>query len=193
MSALRILIAATVLAAWARPEEAAAQQRWTLELSPATGIVTDNPPDFDLRFGFGGEAGLVFRITPEVGLYTGWNWHRFTGDTQDADASVEIAGYAFGVRLEHPIGAAGSPAVMIRLGGSWNHLEFGAGASSEPDSRSGIGWEIGGGLSIPLSSRWTLTPAARYRATRHDVRVGDGTASASLGYALAELGFGLRF
>ena len=193
MRGTTLLTTFVALLALGHPRHADAQPRWRLELAPGAALMTDDLPGSDVGLGFGAEGSLMFRIQPQLGAYAGWNWHRFLGEAPNDERDLEEIGYAFGMRFEHPLGVIGSPAIMIRVGGTWNRLEFENAVDTLDSTSKGLGWEIGGGIAFPMNGRWTLTPAVRYRATNHDVRVGDALVPASLGYALAELGMALNF
>ncbi len=177
--------------------EADAQPRLRFEIAPGGALLVDNPPDLDFGLGFGAEASLMYRFGPQWMAYVGVDWHRFIDGTSasiaDVDLDLEETGYGFGLRFEPPIGVAGSPAIMLRIGGTWNRLDFLDAESDTRDSGRGLGWEVGGGVAFPVSQRWTLTPAVRYRATNRDFEVGDLVTPATVGYAVAELGIGMNF
>jgi hypothetical protein len=97
-----------------------------------------------------------------------------------------------GLRFEHPFsGESGDgPAMQFRAGGTYNHIEI-----EDPDgdivadSGLGLGWEIGTGVTLPLTGNWRVSPGLRYRALSRDVTIGSTTTGVDLRYVALELGF----
>jgi hypothetical protein len=105
---------------------------------------------------------------------------------------VEDTGYAFGLRFEHPLTAR--TAYWARLGGTANHIELeDAGGDIVFDSGHGVGWEAGGGVTVPVGDRLTLTPGVRYRALSRDVEIGGVTAPVRLRYVAVGMGVAYHF
>jgi opacity protein-like surface antigen len=133
--------------------------------------------------------------------YAGWEWHHFATDNLIAsqELDVEETGYTFGLRFEHPLrgesSADGSAlGYWLRAGGTVNHIEIeNDDGDIVADTDHGLGWEVGGGLTIPLRDRLALTPGVRYRALSRDLALGQTTRSVSLRYVTATVGLTIAF
>lgn len=162
---------------------AAAQSPWAIEVMGGAAFPMETFVGVDLNTGFGGEVDLHYRLLPQLAGYVGWSWHRFTTDQPLAAAEVDVeeTGYAFGLRYERPLTMRST--IWLRAGGTANHLELeDDDGELIDDTGHGLGWEVGGGLSIPLGTRLLLTPGVRYRALSRDVEIGGVTTSADLRY-----------
>jgi hypothetical protein len=129
-------------------------------------------------------------VSYRLAIYGGWDWHRFTTDEALATVpDIEETGYAFGLRFEHPIGAVGAPAVVLRAGGVYNHIEMEneTGAIVE-DTGHGLGWDAGAGVAFGVGDRWRAVPGVRFRSLTRDMTMGGITASSDLTYVAFELG-----
>ncbi len=172
----------------------AAQSRWSIELSGGAAFATEKVAGADLGTGVG--LGLTgrYRFLPHLAVYGGWDWHHFAVDQTLAgqDVDVEDTGYTFGLRFEHPL--VSRTAWWVRVGGMANHIELENSAGSIiSDSGHGLGWEMGGGLSVPIGTRFTLTPGLRYRSLSRDVDLGDVSTPTDLKYVTAGVGLAMTF
>ncbi|MHB1327230.1 MAG: outer membrane beta-barrel protein, partial [Gemmatimonadales bacterium] len=110
------------------------------------------------------------------------------------DIDVEETGYVLGLRFEHPLAGAGSPALVLRGGATFVHIEMeNTDGDLVADSGHGLGWEAGAGLSLPLGRRWRVVPLVRYRSLTRDIDVGSVTTPASLRYVGLDVGFHWSF
>ena len=94
-------------------------------------------------------------------------------------------GYAFGAKFEHPF--FNSIAGWVRAGGLYNHLELEAEGDEVADSDHELGWEAGGGLSIPVNDKFAIMPGVRYRAFSVDLSDGEETIPVDMNYVVAEV------
>jgi hypothetical protein len=173
-----------------------AQEPWSVELLPGAAFPVDELDGADVSTGAGADVTIGYRVMPHVSLYGGWGWRRFTSDLPFAgpDVDVEETGYLFGARFEHPVGAEGSPEIVIRLGGTYNHLEVESeDGDMVSDSGHGLGFEVGAGLSFRLGDRWRMTPGMRFRSTDREFDEGGRVIPARLRYVTLEVGFLRRF
>lgn len=113
------------------------QGRWRFEILPGAAVPTQRFGGADLSTGGGLQGNLSFRFLPHLATYGGWDWHRFTTDSLSAgqDLDVEETGCAFGLRFEHPIRSAASPTLVLRLGGTYNHIELENSGEISPPTR----------------------------------------------------------
>ena len=191
----RTIIATAALAVLAGTGTVRAQERWAFEIRGGAGMTTQDFGDADLGTGFGFEGTVRYRIQPHLALYAGWDWYHYSTDESFAGADVDIedTGYAFGFRFEHPLGT--SPAALwARAGGIYDHAEIeDSDGEIVADSGHGLGWEIGGGLALPIARAWKVTPGVRYRMLSRDIDIGDARTEIDLSYAALELGFSRVF
>ena len=61
------------------------------------------------------------------------------------------------------------------------------------DTGHGFGYEVGGGLTVPLGIRSSLTPGVRYRSLSRDLEVGTASGSARLSYITLGTGVAISF
>jgi hypothetical protein len=194
MTNIRLGLIATLLILL--PTPALAQGRLNLDVLPGVSFATERLATSDLSVGPGAEVGLSVRVMPHLFAYGAWDWRHFEAGTLIAGGEVDLeeTGYAFGVRFEHPFGQSPFPALMVRAGGTYNHLEFeDADGESIGDSGHGFGWEAGAGLVFRLSDQWRVTPAARFRSLSRDLDLGGLPVDVTLRYVTVELGFSRTF
>jgi len=195
------VLAVITMLSTAVPAALAAQQRsWELAVQGGAAFPATDLYDTDLKTGFGFEGTLSYRFTPSIGVYAGWDWHKFITDVAGtsfigADVDVEETGYVLGLQYEFPLGGSpNSPSVVLRGGGTLNHLELSDSSGNElTDTGHGVGYEVGVGFAVPLGDRFRLVPAARYRSLDRDLTVNGVTRGVTLSYGTAELGLRVSF
>ena len=83
---------------------------------------------------------------------------------------------------------------LIAGGGVYNHLVV---KNSEgrmtDDSGHGYGWEVEGGIVIPLGSSFSLTPTVRYHSLTRDLKNGNLPTEVNLNYISTGLGLSYLF
>lgn len=174
-----------------------AQSRLGFEIRGGLGSPNGELDATDLERGFGFEGSVSYRLLPHLATYLGWDWWRFPADDAFAGPGVDLeeTGYAFGLRFEHPFaGEEGNgPAWWIRAGGTADHFELEDGDGELiSDSGHGLGWEVGGGLSLPVGS-WRFTPGVRLRSLRRDIEVDTRQLEVELHTLAFEVGFARGF
>lgn len=190
-----LLILAACLIFFAGYGNAYAGERFSFEIRPGAAISTQNMGDADLDIGFGFDGNLAYRFLPHLAVYGGWDWHKFSADESFAGSSVDVeeTGYVLGLRFIHPIGMSAF-SYYFRAGATYNHIEIeDDDGNLLGDSDHGIGYEIGGGIVVPVSDRISLIPGARYRVLNRDVNVGGSITSVDLNYIAVEVGFLMTF
>ena len=190
---LRTILSLTVAAAIAAPWSAAAQGRWSWELDAGPAIPTARLAGAELDPGFGFGANVRYALYEHVSAYAGWEWHRFRTDgLLGSDAlHVEDTGYAFGLRWDHPL--RGRTLGWVRAGGLANHMELEQDDDVIGDTGHGLGWEVGGGIAIPLGRRTMVTPGVRWRSFARDIELGGTSRSGTLSYVTVGAGLAVRF
>jgi len=190
----RTIVNTTVIALLMVAGVAGAQDRWSIEASGGAAFATQKLGGADLGTGVGLEVNGRYRIMPHLAIYAGWDWHHFPSDRPlgGGDMDFEDTGYAFGLRFEHPFMTR--LAYWLRAGGTANHIEVeDVGGDIISDTGHGVGWEVGGGLTIPVRNRFMLTPGVRYRALARDMELGGVTTPVDLQYLTVGLGLAYRF
>jgi len=170
-----------------------AQDSWSLEFRGNAAVPTSEIAGDELNTGVGLEANLGYRFYEHMSLYAGWDWTRFGADESFAgpEMDFEETGYVLGIRWEHPFRSEGGRglAAWIRAGGTYKHIEVEDDEGAiVGDSGHGLGWEVGAGLSIPVSTSWRLTPGIRYKALSRELEVGSATTDWELNDVTFELG-----
>jgi len=190
------------VAPYAQPAPTAS--RFSLEVSGDGALPVSKFRGADLDAGFGLGANVRVRVQQHLLAYAGWEWHRFaTNELIVASKNdVEETGYTFGLRFEHPFrgdgtadqGRASGVGYWVRAGGLYNHVEIENDAGTIiGDTKHGLGWELGGGLTIPMTQRLALTPGVRYRSLTRDLTLGSSTRSATLAQVNAMVGLTIAF
>jgi hypothetical protein len=190
---LRAILSLAVLAALGAPWPAAAQGRWAWGLDAGTAVPTARLAGAALETGFGFGANARYTLYPHLAAYAGWEWHRFRTEGLVAGDAVHLedTGYTFGLLHDFPL--RGRTRGWLRAGGLANHLEVEQEGDVIGDTRHGLGYEVGGGVAVPLGRRTTLTPGVRYREVARDLRVGDEVRSGTLSYVTISVGVVARF
>lgn len=167
-----------------------AQNQWSLEIRNGASFATQDLGDADLNTGFGFEAVVAYRIMPHLAAYAGWGWNQFSADESfaGADMDFEETGYTFGLQFIHPI-ADTKLKYMVRAGGIYNHIETENNKGDIiSDSGHGFGFQIGAGVSIPLTQKISLIPSIRYRSLSREIEVGSASRSVDLNYLSTGIG-----
>ncbi|MFC2187558.1 outer membrane beta-barrel protein [Fulvivirgaceae bacterium LMO-SS25] len=171
-----------------------AQDRWSFELRPGVNFPMEKLGEANLNTGFGAEGNFAYRFMPHLAVYAGWSWNKFGSDQKIDGTSLDFeeTGYSYGLQFIHPIGDS-KISYLARLGGLANHIEVEKGDDIISDSGHGFGWQVEGGLAIPLGERWTLMPSLRYRSLSRDIEIETISTSADLNYLSLGLGITLKF
>jgi hypothetical protein len=130
-----------------------------------TGAFSDNTASTSLDgaksgFGYGLDAGIGLGM---VGVYAGFDHINFDCQSSNcnSDGKYRLQGVAAGVRISLPGTSMIRP--WVKGGVTFNDLEGGYGSSSQKlTTDRNPGYEIAGGLDIPLFGIVSLYPQARY-------------------------------
>lgn len=163
--------------------------RFGIELNSGISVATKKLDGAKLNPGFGFEGTLHYRFMQHLGVYAGWGWNRFSADNSFAGGNTDFeeTGYVFGIQFNHLIGT--SPiAYHLRMGGLYNHIETENGDDLLNDSKHGLGWQVAGGLNIPLRGNWSLTPGVRFSSLSRDIRLIDISRELNLNYISFRIG-----
>lgn len=173
-----------------------AQKRWNFELKSGANFATKNLGDANLKTGLGFEGTFAYKFMPHLAAYAGWSWNKFSAIQSFAGTNVDFdeTGYCFGLQFIHPISEKSKINFMIKAGGTYNHIETENSAGKIiNDTGHGLGWQAGGGITIPMGKRWLLIPEVRYRSLARDIKIGDGATPVDLNYISTGIGISYSF
>ena len=127
----------------------------------------------DIENGFGFGANVQLQVLPLVMLYGGWERYAFgidLGDDPDfegVDADATDSGFRAGAKVALPLQGLTGLAPFAFAGLTYSQVETGAsdgGSSISFESDNALGFEVGGGVEVPVAPALSLTPALRYRS-----------------------------
>jgi hypothetical protein len=114
--------------------------------------------DDDLNTGLGFAVEAAYNFLPVLAVYAGFSRVSFGVEGED-DVDLVDSGFDLGLRYTLPAVANLSP--FLRGGLVYHRLEIdGDGGNFSTDR--GLGFDIGGGIAIPLSPRLSLNPLVNY-------------------------------
>jgi hypothetical protein len=169
-----------------------ADSRWGFELSSGLSMATQKLGGAKLNPGLGFEGIFHYRFAQHTGLYAGWGWNRFGADNSFAgnDVCFEETGYVMGLQYKHALGS--SPVSWyLRAGALYNHIETeNADGDIINDTGHGWGWQLAGGIDLPLGKNWSLTPGVKFNSLTPETNF-DGT-TRKLDYRYLQVRVGIR-
>jgi opacity protein-like surface antigen len=192
MKRLAAVLLAPALLAIAAPAVHAQRQALALE---ARGGITLPVRDFGERAhsGFAMDGTVGYHIFPALGVYAGFSRDAF-GCPDDIEPGGGCDAHGAGFEL-------GARATMLHVplkpwargGVIYHHLIRRMSPQGFPiEARSALtlGYEIGGGIAVPLTPSVALTPAIRYRAYGADFgnSFGTGPLQRDVRYFVADVG-----
>lgn len=172
---------------------AQAQPRFSIEATAVGAHATQDFGSADLDTGFGFGLNARYRFMPHLGAYAGWNWNHYaTSALLPGEVDVEETGYALGLRFEHPMTAQLDG--WLRAGALIAHFELeDHDGSFIADSKHGLGWEVAAGVTVPLGSRFALTPGIGYRSLTRKIEIGSTRQDVTLAGVNVGTGIVYRF
>ena len=136
--------------------------------------------DLETGVGFGVEA--AYNVTPAIAVFAGYSRLRF-GVEGGGDFDFVDSGVNAGLRYTLPV--VGSLVPYLRGGLVYHELEIDTPEGSF-GTDYGLGFDIGGGLAVPLSPRFSIQPSISYVAYSPEVDGADFDVSYfTLGASLA--------
>lgn len=181
----------TVLAMNAAAQVQNQGNRWAFEISTGTSYATADIGDANLNTGLGFEATFHYRFMPHTGAYLGWGWKKFGADRSFAGNNMDFeeTGYIYGIQFKHPLGN-GRLNYVVRAGGIYNHVEVeNSKGDIVSDTGHGLGWQVSGGIELPIGRSWTLIPSVKYSSLSRDFESGSDTFNSDLNYLATQVGF----
>ena len=186
------LVAAVTLAGGAQAQTAPTSPL-SLEVRAGAAVPTGDFGDIaETGFTVGGDLGFMF--TPMLSAYIGGTYSSFAVDDefqeliealsggQIDDLSYNLYGGDAGLKASFPTATGFTP--FLRGGVVYYTAELGGddlGEDAEEDNDFELGFEVGGGLSVPLGPRLSVTPAVSY------------TTIEDLNFVRAQVGLNIRF
>jgi hypothetical protein len=148
----------------------------------------DDTVDEGLSFGAGVSAG----VSPGIGLYATYSRTQFDIEGLD-EVEVEDTGFSVGVTTALPSVSGIAP--WVGAGVVLHQFDFND--ETDEDGNDGIeediGFEVGGGLALPLARNVRLTPGIGYRQYGVDVGTLLGEAEFDVQYFTAGVGLNISF
>ena len=147
-----------------------------------------------IETGWGFEVNGQLRVFPGVAVYVAFDRFKFPirAGAASTEGTLTERGFSLGGMLSVPIPLLGiSP--WVRGGAIYNSARYdGATGSAERESDPGLGYEVGGGVTLPLGLVVAFTPAVRYRSYSPGFDTGAGS-DVDHSYMVADLGLTFRF
>lgn len=164
---------------------------FSVEVRGGAGFPTGDLGDEDLGGGepdFAASGSVTYHALPVIGIYGGYSYNRFGVDGVD-DAEYVHSGFSAGVR-------AGIPTPLlpidpwVKAGAVYNTFEASGFADAEINGESDREWgfEVGGGLGLPLGPKVSITPGVTYTS----VSYGDEDADLDVDISHVTVDVGLR-
>jgi long-subunit fatty acid transport protein len=173
-----------------------AQSRWSFELKPGMNYATRELGTSDIQAGFSFEGVFAYRCMPHLSVYAGWGWNKFSADQSNAGSNIDFeeTGYTFGLQFVHPFSEKSQVSYMIKAGGLYNHIETeNSDGEIIYDTGHGLGWQLGGGIAVPIGKRWTLIPEIRFRSLSRTAKFGETSIPMNLNYISGGIGVSFAF
>ncbi|PRY99944.1 outer membrane protein with beta-barrel domain [Marinilabilia salmonicolor] len=171
------------------------EKRFGFEFSSGLSVATGNLGETTRDTGLGFEGIFHYRFLTHTGVYLGWGWNQFGANDSFGgnDVCFEETGYVFGLQYKHPLGD--SPIqYYLRVGGLYNHIET---ENSEgeivDDTGHGLGWQLAGGVDIPLGKNWNFTPGIKFNSLSRDAEFEGYNSELKYNYISFRLGILKRF
>lgn len=164
---------------------------FSLEVDANLGIPTgDFSPGVNAGLGATGRA--LFQAMPMLGVYAGYTWNSFGTDNEGTgyEVSIRDMGLDAGIRLS--VAPAMRLAPFVQGGVVYHKVELVTsreGGSAPFKTDSGLGFDVGAGVSFPLGARISVVPSAGF--TRYTIDTG-APDDLTVSYARASIGLNFR-
>ena len=122
-------------------------------------------------------------------------WNRFGADQSFAgdDVCFEETGYVFGLQYKHPVGTS-NVQYYVRGGGLYNHIETeNKDGDIINDSGHGLGWQLAGGIELPLKRNWAFVPGVKFNFLNRETEFEEESMDLDYNYVSLRVGFIKRF
>lgn len=126
------------------------------------GDLSEDNGDATAETGYTFGLNANFQATPVIGIYAGWSRSSY-GIEDVEDVSIRDQGFSGGIKASF---AGSMPVTPFLKGGVLFHELSISGDDGETEaeisSDNALGFEIGGGVAIPLGQRVSVTPGITY-------------------------------
>lgn len=161
------------------------QENWSISLRSGPSLAKRPFGSIHLKNGLGIQGTIVYKLKPNISLYSGLEWNKFGSDKFYLlkQMVLQETGMNAGLRYTEYIGKSN---LKYLFGGGilYNHVQF---EHSENDIRQdktfGLGWSAEAGIVLPCGKHFSLSPTARYHSLRTNFSQGGATAVTELYYA----------
>ena len=128
-----------------------------------SGAMANGQRDLALNTGLAAGATLLVHMGPELALYGSWSEERF-GCAPNFDCDVEggftSRGFEVGAEYVLPHETVWEP--WVRAGATLHRFRYHTGGGFETETEPAAGFELGGGVNIPVSPRMFVSPSMRF-------------------------------
>lgn len=165
------------------------------ELNTGSSFATNETINSDFNTGFGFEGILHYNFMPHMGVYGGWGWNRFSSGNSfvGKDACFEETGYVLGLQFKHPIEGT-SISYYLRVGGMYKHIEIeNEDGKIIEDSGHGLGFQLVGGIDLPIGSNWSITPNLKFNSLSREINFGELTKQLNYKFIAVSVGILKKF
>lgn len=171
------------------------EKKFGIEFNGGLSLATQKVADARMQPGFGYEGLLSYRFMPSMGVYAGWGWNKCASKDSFAgkDIDFEETGYVVGLEFRRAF-AASDLTGFVRAGGLYSHLELeNNDGDIIADTGHGFGFQLAGGIDVPLGKNWSLMPGIKFNSLQRDVAFEGVDRNLQHHYVSARLGVIKRF
>lgn len=171
-------------------------QKYSFELTAGSSFATQKLGGSSLNTGMGFEGIFTYRFYRHIGVYAGWGWNKFAAGTSFAgdDMDFEETGYEFGMHFQHPLTNYSPISYYLRAGALYNHIEIeNTDGDIIEDTGHGLGWQLSGGVDIPVGNHWSLRPGIKYNSLSRDLETGGMYHEVDLNHLSLRVGISRKF
>jgi hypothetical protein len=144
-------------------------------------------------------ANGTYMFTPMLGLYAGFTYNSFSlgeeADDLNVDGSINTYGFDAGVKAM--FASPTLPVTPFLKGGLVYHklqLEIeDIDLGDDDDTDFGLGFEVGGGVMVPLGPRLSFTPAVSYTSFKPNYQGEDEQDEDNVTSFRVDVGLNIRF
>lgn len=196
MRRIHLLAAAGALFAALQP--ATAQTPIALEVRGGYAIPTgDWNEDDTFENGLGIGASVMAMVTPQIGVYAGWEMFRFSANVEEegVEADATDSGFRAGISLSATVPQYRNVTPFIEAGVLYNSLEISAsgdGTSVSIESEDALGFEAGVGFATDISPQLSVVPMIRFRQHEAEFDLEGIEGSDTVQYVVIGVGLRLR-
>lgn len=172
-------------------------KKFGVELNAGASAATSRLAGAKLSPRVGGELLLHYNFMPHLGLYGGWGWNQLSAGKSFAGDNIDFeeTGYIAGLEWKHPFSCSSPLSYYLRGGALYNHIEVENNPQGKIIGDTGHGWgyQVAGGLDIPVGRSFRLTPGVKFNSLRRDLRFEGQTYKLRYNYLSIRIGLLYEF